>query len=199
MEQFNLNDHTHRLLLKEPFFASLSRRIEKTSSTAVPTAGVRVREDGFFEMVYNPSYFAKLNDAQRAGVLVHEFYHLVFEHVVGRLPNELEGVMQNKKPSAKERALFKLWNIATDLSINCLIGKDNLPEGCCIPGSGKFAEFEPDKSAEFYYAKLKEQQKNNSSEQGDESGEGGSSDDDGQFDSHDMWGSGSQVSEDIAK
>jgi len=29
---FNLNMHTARLLMKEPFFAALSRRIDKTAS-----------------------------------------------------------------------------------------------------------------------------------------------------------------------
>ena len=39
---FNLNMHTARLLMREPFFAALSRRIDKTPSKSVPTAGVRV-------------------------------------------------------------------------------------------------------------------------------------------------------------
>ena len=39
---FDLNTHVHRLLCDEPFFAALSRRIDKRSSTAIPTAGVRV-------------------------------------------------------------------------------------------------------------------------------------------------------------
>ena len=33
---FNLNMHTARLLMREPFFAALSRRIDKTSSTSYP-------------------------------------------------------------------------------------------------------------------------------------------------------------------
>ena len=37
---FNLNMHTARLLMREPFFAALSRRIDKIASTAIPTAGV---------------------------------------------------------------------------------------------------------------------------------------------------------------
>ena len=37
---FNLNMHTFRLLQQEPFFASLSRRIHKHASKAIPTAGV---------------------------------------------------------------------------------------------------------------------------------------------------------------
>ena len=74
MSDFNLNDHVFRLLQAEPFFAALSRRIEKKASTAVPTAGVRVDEHGYFEMIYNPAFFAGLTDEQRTGVLVHEFY-----------------------------------------------------------------------------------------------------------------------------
>ena len=44
-------------------------------------------------MLYNPEYFEKLPDEQREGVIVHEFYHLIFEHVTGRLPDELRGAM----------------------------------------------------------------------------------------------------------
>ena len=54
MKPFNLNMHTARLLMQEPFFAALSRRIDKTASTSVPTAGVRVNpERQQFEMLYN--------------------------------------------------------------------------------------------------------------------------------------------------
>ena len=50
---FNLNDHVHRLLIQEPFFASISRTIEKIESKGVPTAGVRIDpETGYFELYY---------------------------------------------------------------------------------------------------------------------------------------------------
>ena len=53
--KFNLNMHTARLLMSEPFFASLSRRIDKTPTTAIPTAGVRVNpERQQFELMYTP-------------------------------------------------------------------------------------------------------------------------------------------------
>ena len=51
---FNLNEHTYRLLESEPFFAALSRRINKTVNKSIPTAGVRITDQGQFEMVYNP-------------------------------------------------------------------------------------------------------------------------------------------------
>ena len=47
---FNLNDVTFRLLADEPFFAALSRRLDKRASTQVPTAGVRITDDGRFEV-----------------------------------------------------------------------------------------------------------------------------------------------------
>ena len=90
--QFDLNKHVARLLMDEPFFAALSRNIDKTASNALPTAGVRVNPDtAQFEMLYNPQYFEGLTDVERGGVLKHEFYHLIFEHVTGRLPAEVDG------------------------------------------------------------------------------------------------------------
>ena len=75
---FNLNMHTARLLMQEPFFAALSRRIDKTPSTAIATAGVRVNpERQQFEMLYNPDFMGALKDEHKLGVLMHEFYHIV--------------------------------------------------------------------------------------------------------------------------
>ena len=197
MPDFNLNDHVYRLLQKEPFFAALSRRIDKKEAD-IPTAGVRINEDGHFEMVYNPDFFSSLTDKQRAGVLIHEFYHLIFEHVTGRLPDELASVMQDEAPTSKQTQLFKIWNIAADLSINYHIGADNLPEKCCIPGGPMFEDLPGDMTAEWYYAELvkkaKEQKNEDNAERIAE----------GQFDSHAEWGKGSLTTDqqdvlDIAK
>ncbi len=217
MSDFNINDHVYRLLQSEPFFAALSRRIEKRASEAVPTAGVRVNEDGYFEMIYNPAFFAGLPDAHRTGVLVHEFYHLVFEHVTGRLPDELAGVMHSRNPSPELQQRFKLWNIAADLSINYHIGAANLPENCCMPGTGQFEDLPGNMTAEWYYDKLiqkVEEQKQNG-DSGDGSGDSGGDsspgsgggfdpDNAGQFDSHAEWGENeangeAQEAMDIAK
>ena len=217
MSDFNLNDHVYRLLQAEPFFAALSRRIDKRSSTAIPTAGVRVNEDGYFEMLYNPEFFAGLADNERTGVLVHEFYHLVFEHVTGRLPDELAGAMHDPNPSKAVQQQFKLWNIAADLSINYHIGASNLPEMACIPGGKMFEDMPGDMTAEWYYNKLiqkmkeQEQDGNGSGSSDGDDGDGssnGSGDFDpdaaGQFDSHEEWGQGqaneaAQEAVDIAK
>ena len=201
MTAFDLNKHTARLLMNEPFFAALSRRINKSSSMVVPTAGVKVdKESGQFQMLYNPDFFEKLTDAERTDVLKHEFYHLVFEHVTGRMPEE---------------GMSKLWNIATDLAINSHL--PNLPEGCCMPGVAPFEELPSGKSAEWYFAELrKQQQENEDGEQGEgesgegegEQGEGSGQQGDGNgsglgdmdsFDDHSGWGEVDQATKDIAK
>ena len=174
--EFNLNRHTARLLMNEPFFAALSRKIDKRASTAIPTAGVRISEEtGQFELLYNPNFFAKLPDEQKLGVLKHEFYHLIFEHVTGRLP---------------EGKMTRLWNVATDLAINSHIANE-LPDMALVPGRADFEHLPLGKSAEWYFNTLKreekekkeEKNKNKSSSQqeqseGSGSGSGSDSDDD---------------------
>ena len=157
---FNLNMHTARLLMDEPFFAAISRRIDKRATNAIPTAGVMVNPDtAQFEMLYNPEFFEGLTDAERADVLKHEFYHITFLHVTDRMP---EGVNP------------KLWNVATDLAINSHL--HNLPKGGLIPGElgTPFADLPRGMSAEWYLASLPEifKQKKQDQPQGDQSGAG---------------------------
>jgi len=194
---FDLNMHTARLLMREPFFAALSRRIDKRSTKAIPTAGVKVDKDtGKFVMYYNPDFFAKLPDVQKLGVLKHEFYHLIFEHVTGRMPTD---------------GMSKEWNIATDLAINSHL-LNELPEMCCLPGQGPFADLPVGKSAEWYFANLPEDP--GQGEEGEGEGQGGGEgqgegDGDGQsqsgqggydsFDDHSGWGEVDQATKDLAK
>ena len=156
--EFDLNKHTARLLMNEPFFAGLSRRIDKRKTTDVPTAGVMVDpKSAQFVLLYNPEYFAGLSDKEKLGVLKHEFYHLTFEHVTGRKP---------------EGGLTKKDNMCMDLAINShLIGE--LPDKCCIPGQKPFEWAEPGKSYEWYKANWQDFPE---PEEGEEGGEGNPSD-----------------------
>ena len=170
---FNLDHHILTLLREEPFFAALSRRINKMSSSAIPTAGVRVNPDtAQFELLYNSEYFKNLTCSQRLDVLKHEFYHLIFEHLTTRKPKDIGP---------------RIWNFATDLSINSHL--KNLPEGCLMPGVGFFKDFPVGLSAEQYLSLLLKKQKEQQKDKDDENGEIG--DDglpkEGQFDSHDEW------------
>jgi len=174
---FDLNFSIYSLLHDEPFFAALSRSVDKRASNAIPTAGVCVDEDtGHFILYYNPEYFQKLSQTKRKGVLKHEFYHLIFEHVTSRLPAQ---------------GLTMLWNIATDLAINSYL-PDQLPEGCCMPGEGKFAKFPPHKTAEWYFERLQEDEDFQNENDGNNPGEG-------QFDNHGGWGEVSNQTKEIAK
>jgi len=165
--------------MDEPFFAALSRKIEKRASTSIPTAGVRVDPDtAQFEMIYNPDFFDSLPEEHIRGVLKHEFYHLIFDHVTSRKP---EGVPH------------KAWNIAADLAINSHI-KDEPPEMACVPGVGPFADLPLGQTAEWYLANLPQNEEGESEESGEgepgdgESGEGQpSAGNPGNFDSHDGW------------
>ena len=172
---FNLNMHTHRLLQDEPFFAALSRRIDKRATTSVPTAGVHITQDGRFEMLYNPDFMERMIEECGEvkenrdnpfrwvrGILMHEFYHLIYGHVTTRMPEE---------------GMSKLWNIATDLAINTHI-PDELPPSGCIPGFGPFAELETGLSADAYYKILQDDEQ--ASEDDSDGSKDSSGDDDGE-------------------
>ena len=182
-KKFDLNRHTARLLMDEPFFAALSRRVDKVESTALPTAGMKLNDDGFFTMLYNPDYFADLSDKEMADVLKHEFYHIIFEHVTSRLP---------------DKEVTTLWNFATDLAINSHL--KHLPEGALIPGEGEFEDLPSGLSAEQYHATLKDRHKK-------EQGEGQGNDGEGrkalkdikEFDNHEGWGEEEGSAPQIAK
>ena len=192
--KFDLNKHTFKLLQSEPFFAGLSRRIHKKESYAIPTAGAMIdKETAQFVMLYNPDFFADLPEEQRLGVLMHEFYHLIFEHVTGRLPPE---------------GMSKMWNVATDLAINSfLVGK--LPEGGCIPTQEPFQDYPLEMSAEWYFSKLQNDEQFKPPEDGEGEGgegEGEPSEGNGQgsglpdsLDDHSGWGEVDQETKAMAE
>jgi predicted metal-dependent peptidase len=186
---FDLKLHAYRLLMDEPFFAALSRKIEKRADYNIPTAGVRVDPDSAqFEMIYNPDFFASLPEEQVRGVLKHEFYHLIFEHVTSRKP---EGVNH------------KVWNICADLAINSHL-QGELPDMACMPGVGPFEDLPLHQSAEWYLANFPERPEDDGEGEGDggegESGDGQPGQGDGNgspgsFDDHSGWDDAGQSPE----
>jgi predicted metal-dependent peptidase len=203
---FDLNKHMARLLMREPFFAGLSRRIDKRASNEVPTAGVRVNPvTAQFELLYNPEFFASLSDTHKLGVLKHEFYHLIFEHVTNRKPAD---------------GLKQIDNIAMDLAINSHIANElpneanpgpiivvdksgkGEPMKACIPGEGKlFADLPTHKSYEWYLEALKKMAEEQEQEGDGEGGEGGGDPfgDTDSFDSHEGFGEADGTTQEIAK
>ena len=200
---FDLNMHTARLLMSEPFFAAISRRINKRASYGIPTAGVMVnKETAQFEMLYNPKFFQELSELERTAVLIHEFYHVIFKHVTDRAPWNKEG----------SDITARVWNVAADLAINSHI--KNLPEQGCIPGKGPFAELPPGQTAEWYVPHVKKimesQQNGDSSDgksqdgqdqaQGDKNatqGSSGGSSGINTLDDHSGWGAGDEQNKEL--
>ena len=195
---FDLNLHTARLLMREPFFAALSRRIDKIRTDSVPTAGVRVNPDtAQFELFYNPKFMGALSDEHKMGVLMHEFYHIIFEHVTTRKP---------------EDGIRNIDNIAMDLAINGLpemhgklpceadpgpvLVEGGEPMKGCLPGEGKFADLPSGQTYEWYLAELEKMQ-----EESKQNGEGDPFGDEDSFDVHDGFGEGggNQQANEIAK
>lgn len=195
---FDLNLHTARLLMREPFFCALSRKIDKIRTDSVPTAGVRVNPDtAQFELFYNPDFMSSLSDDHKMGVLMHEFYHLVFEHVTTRKP---------------EGGIRQIDNIAMDLSINGIsemrgklpceaspgpvVTPGGEPMKACLPGEGKFADLPANQTYEWYLAALEKMQ-----EEAEKNGEGNPFGDADSFDDHDGFGEGggNQAANEIAK
>jgi len=206
---FDLDQHIVPLLREEPFFAALSRRLEKVATTAIPTAGVRFNEDRCrFEMLYNPLADLHQQDPNYVKAIpLHEFYPIVLLHVTTRLP---DGKMTKK------------WNIATDLAINSeltvferspetlsgfVVHSSLLPiDKALIPTIGPFEAMVPHLSSEEYMALLPD--KSGKEAGAGQQGQGGgdpdgespasSSDTDGQgdpddgsgngFDDHSDWG-----------
>ena len=213
---FNLNHHIIGLLVDEPFFAALSRRMDKRATNAIPTAGVTVTEEGKLQMVYNPKFFAPLSDEARKDILKHEFYHIVFQHVTGGRFLSFRDMSQSER---------KIHNIAMDLAINGLPEMINklpnaanpgpmMPSGepmqAVIPGESHFADLPACQTYEWYLEALKKKQE----EQQDGDGEGGQGDGEpgeGQpgkgdpfgnadsFDSHDDFGETEGTINEIAK
>lgn len=103
--------------MDEPFWAIINRNCTKVRTRDLSTAGVIVERDGSFKFYWNPDFVGTLSSAQIRGLIIHEFMHLILEHVTTR----------RRKPHS-------LWNIATDLAINSMIDPKLLPKCGLYPG-----------------------------------------------------------------
>lgn len=111
------------LYMWDPFLGAVSMDVTKTADPKCPTAYIGIRKNGArYDVVmgYSPKFFRGLSSNERQGVLKHELYHMIFQHIFSR--------------AVAEGSDQKLWNWATDLAINSLIGAENLPRMCLIPG-----------------------------------------------------------------
>lgn len=181
------------LYMQDPFLGGVSLDITKDADPNCPTAYIGVRKNGGRHdviMGYSPKFMRELTREERKGVICHEIYHMVFSHIFHR--------------AVAQGADQMLWNWATDLAINSIIGANKLPKLCLIPGvrplekqedgsmkpaSNPYADFianaEPMQASDYYFDELKKIR----DEQGD--GEGDIQvvyDSMGTMDDHDGWG-----------
>ena len=159
IKNFKLDHHLVSLLLHEPFFSTIIRRISKIKTNSIPTAGVAVN-DLDLKLYWNPEFVASLSPMEIRELLKHECYHIIFKHCTSRRQDP-----------------HLMWNIATDLAINSLLNESHLPEGGLVPGkalknnpdskvspeskavwsrlSKLIESFPKNKAAEWYMGKLK--------------------------------------------
>lgn len=142
---FDLNTEIFQMLSDEPFWASFSREVDKTPSTAIPTAAIRINPHTIqYEMLYNPQWFASLSWKERVDIVKHEYFHAILQHLDG-----------SRFPKTDDADEHKLRNIAMDLAINSHLS--NLPMGACIPGMKPFEKYKTGLTAEIYLQQLRDE------------------------------------------
>lgn len=130
-----------RLLMKEPFYGHLLARMARKVTEDTPTAAVTVR-DGVVVLMINPGFFLEdtTQRRERVAVLKHELLHVVLRHVV--------------RASAESRDPH-VWNLATDLVVNQLVGAWPLPSDAVTLTTFADLELPTDATADRYYALLR--------------------------------------------
>ena len=176
---FNLDKHLVNLLRHVPFYAEISRNIHKIPCEAIKTAGVLYNKElDELQLMWSPTFFKTLQPQEIMGVIVHEFYHIINEHIFTRMPDKKWHIV---------------WNYATDLAVNSIIKTTNdkniqLPKSALIPGTTiagdpalveLIRKFPPLQASEWYFERLKKEveELNATGEEGD--GEGNSTSGDG--------------------
>jgi len=190
-KDFTIDPHLVKLMWDEPFYSSISRRISKSRCLDLPTAGVCVK-DGSPVLLWNPVFFNDLTEHEVRGVLIHEFMHLVYDHV-----------------TLRRRDPHMLWNLATDCAINSMIPERNIPEDCIMPGRlnpkadandpiwKAIASFPKGQSSDWYMSKLLEDEDVQQKMEDIQNGEG--SEGEYSFDDHEGWGDMSDSEKELVK
>ncbi len=128
------------LIREEPFFGHLLSGINRDLSDQTETVGVSFR-DGRPLLSVNPDFFVNelQIEGQRSAAIKHEVLHLLLDH-----PGRFDA----------ERMDQQIFDLATDLVINQLIGERwPLPPGAIQLDSFEFA-LPPDRTVEWYYREL---------------------------------------------
>jgi predicted metal-dependent peptidase len=195
-DEYRFDQEFLQLHQEEPFFGTISMMLPKVADWKVDTAYVCADRQGNVKLGYNPDFMRGLISKHRKGVFKHELCHVLFMHIAER--------------AVADRRRSRLWNVATDLAINSIIGDSNLPEFCLLPGRApktddpKLADlirnFPKMESADWYMARLEEYAEQNGNKNGEGeytleigNGEGET------LDSHGQWGEVPEEMRDIVR
>jgi len=132
---FDISSIKRKLLIKYPFFGSITTNVNFVKNNDIPTACT----DGQ-NIYYNFTYMENCALDKQLFIFAHEMCHIAFNHIYRS---------EGKEP--------ELWNIATDGVINKFLENDGLPipDGAInIAGADKY-------DAEELYKKLLSEQKSN--------------------------------------
>lgn len=99
------------ILFDKPFFGLFLLGMAKDYSPRIPTAAVCKKGIGV-ELLVNEEFWNKLPDKIQEGILIHEIYHLCFNHLL------MWDFYENKS----------ILGLAADLEVNSYIDRDMLPE-----------------------------------------------------------------------
>lgn len=144
----DLSSATKNLIYIDPFYGHIALGLPKYFGTDVPTACAKIVGINV-ELEFNPTFWEKLNDKQRIGLVQHELGHVCLFHLIHFLDYDDKEV----------------FNIAADITINQYIGSDYLPPGGVLPSTFPELKLESFKDTKYYYDKLMEDVNNNHSSQ----------------------------------
>lgn len=121
LEEYDFGPDFIKLYVNEPFLGGVCANIIRYEDWKVPTAYIGFNpQDMSIVLGYNPEFMAQLTKHQREWVIKHEIYHLCLQHILGRA-----------NTNRKTRQIF---NIAADLAVNSLLGKEHMFEYALMPG-----------------------------------------------------------------
>lgn len=95
--------------------------------------------DGY-QIFINPEYVKSIGDDETLGVMMHEFYHIIYNHV--ERGKEYRHVVSGKDDKGNT-VKCSLWNLCADVVVNdAVMGRfgGKLPKGCILRGQGTFKD-----------------------------------------------------------
>lgn len=131
------------LISQEPLIGHYLFNSEIVQTHKLPgnsCAAIAIR-NGQIILFLNPDRFLSLSDEEKAGVIVHEYLHIILEHVSARGTNGIK--------------IAKILNVAQDMAINQLVIRSGLklPSYVVFHNSNGY-DFKSLQSAEYYYDEL---------------------------------------------